>query len=49
LIPVYSEMLLTICRYYRVLPDPRTLKLREIRWFYDGIRHELRENSKPKK
>jgi hypothetical protein len=41
-------MLLTICRNYRVLPEPRSMKLAEIRWFYDGIRESLKEATKPK-
>jgi hypothetical protein len=45
---VYSEMLLQVCRDYPGLPDPRTLTLSEIRFFYDGIRYELQEHSKPK-
>ena len=45
---VYGEMLLQVCRDYPGLPDPRTLKAREIRFFYEGLRGELTENSKPK-
>lgn len=44
---VYAEMLIQICRSYRSLPDPRTLAMGEIRWFYEGIRAELREATKP--
>lgn len=43
---VYSEMLWQICRDYPGLPDPRTLKRVEIRFFYDGLRAELREATK---
>ena len=39
---VYSEMLLQICRDYATLPDPRTLRLYEIRFYYAGLRAELR-------
>ena len=46
--PVYTEMLLQICRDYPALPDPRTLKAREIRFFYEGLRAELKEQTKPK-
>ena len=48
LVPVYGEMLLQICRDYPALPDPRTLTLREIRFFYNGLRPELRKHTKPK-
>ena len=34
-------MLLQICRDYATLPDIRTLELSEIRFFYNGLRHEL--------
>jgi len=46
---VYSEMLLQVCRDYSGLPDPRTLKAHEIRFFYNGLRPELKTYSKPKK
>jgi hypothetical protein len=45
---VYAEMLIQICRSYSTLPDPRTLTTREIRWFYEAIRAELHELTKPK-
>jgi hypothetical protein len=48
LLNVYAEMLMQICRDYPGLPDPRTLEMHEIRFFYDGIRAELRELTKPK-
>jgi hypothetical protein len=38
---VYVEQLLQICRDYQSLPDPRTLRMREIRLFYDALRWEL--------
>ena len=41
---VYSTMLLQICRDYSGLPDPRTLTMREIKWFYDGLRSELKKH-----
>jgi hypothetical protein len=47
MVPVYTEMLLTVCRTYRALPDPRTMKLSEIRWFYEGLRESLKESTKP--
>lgn len=45
---VYREMLLTICSHYRSLPDPRTLTLCEIRFFFNGMRKELRAMTAPK-
>jgi hypothetical protein len=45
---VYREMLLTICSEYSCLPDPRTLSMTEIRFFYNGVRAELKRRSKPK-
>jgi len=42
-------MLLQICSDYPGLPDPRTLTLDEIRFFYSGLRKGLRERTKPKK
>ena len=46
LLPVYCEMLWQICRDYSGLPDVRTLKLSEIRFFYEGLRAELKEVTK---
>jgi hypothetical protein len=46
---VYREMLVQICRDYPGLPDPRTLRAHEIRFFYEPLRAELIEHSKPKK
>ena len=46
--PVYTEMLLQISRDYPGLPDPRTLKAHEIRFFFEGIRAELKEHTKPR-
>lgn len=43
---VYTEMFFQICRDYPSLPDPRTLKLREIRFFYNGLRAELKKHTK---
>lgn len=45
---VYAEMLLQITRDYAGLPDPRTLSAHEIRFFYDGLRYELMEATKPR-
>lgn len=44
---VYAEMLLQVCRDYPGLPDPRTLRASEIRFFYEGLREELKEATKP--
>jgi hypothetical protein len=49
LIPVYREMLLQICRDYTGLPDPRTLTLVEIAFFYEALREELHRRTKLKK
>lgn len=46
--PVYSEMLLQICRDYSGLPDIRTLKIHEVLFFYNGLRAELQQHTKPK-
>ncbi|MBK2258736.1 hypothetical protein [Francisella philomiragia] len=46
---VYKEMLLQITRDYASLPDPRTLTMTEIRFFYEGLREELKQSTKPKK
>jgi hypothetical protein len=45
---VYTEMLLQVTREYPGLPDARTLKAREIRFFYDGLRGELKRHTTPK-
>lgn len=45
---VYREMLLQICRDYPGLPDPRTLTMSQIRFFYEGLRSELLEATKPR-
>lgn len=49
LVPVYREMILQITRDYPGLPDPRTMRLHEIRFFYEGLRRELREATKSSK
>lgn len=48
MVNVYREMLLQICRDYHSLPDPRSLSLAEIRFFYEGLRPELIKISKPR-
>lgn len=45
---VYTEMLLQVCRDYPGLPDPRTLRGHEIRFFYEGLREEIKRATKPK-
>ncbi len=45
---VHVEMLIQICRDYASLPDPRSLTLGEIRFFYDGMRAELHAATKPR-
>jgi len=47
-VAVYSEMLLQIAREYPGLPDPRTMELEEIRFFYNGLRGDLRRASQRK-
>lgn len=42
---VYSEMFLQICRDYQCLPDVRTIKAGEIRFFYEGLRAELKQHT----
>jgi len=44
----YKEMLLQIARDYPGLPDPRTLTVVEIVFFYDGLRPELRKHTRTK-
>ena len=43
---VYREMFLNICGMYSCLPDPRSLSLDEVAFFYEGIREQLKENTK---
>lgn len=44
----YTEMLLQVARDYPGIPDPRTLRIHEIVWFYNGLRPELKRHTKPK-
>lgn len=39
-------MLLQVCRDYPGLPDPRTMTIDEIRFFYDGLRPTLEKYAK---
>jgi hypothetical protein len=41
-------MLLQIARDYPGLPDPRTLAIAEIVFFYNGLRAELKRHTRPK-
>jgi hypothetical protein len=41
-------MLLQVARDYPGLPDPRTLGIGEIVFFYNGLREELKKHTKPK-
>ena len=43
---VFKEMFLQILRDYASLPDIRTLTIKEIVFFYDGLRGELKEVTK---
>lgn len=47
-ISVYKEMFLQITRDYSSLPDVRGLKISEIVFFYEGLRAELKETTKPR-
>lgn len=40
-------MLVQVCRQYSSLPDPRTLTLTEIRFFYEGLRKSLQRDTAP--
>lgn len=47
---VHRTMLWQICRDYTTgIPDARTLTVTEIVFWYDGLRHELYERTKPRK
>lgn len=43
---VYGEMLAQVCLDYSSLPDPRTLSMAEIRYFYEYLRPTLRRHTK---
>jgi hypothetical protein len=43
---VYGVMLLQICREYHNLPPYKDLTLSEIRYFYGGLRNELKSIAK---
>jgi hypothetical protein len=48
IIAVYDEMFINILRHYKCLPDVKALKFREIKYFYERLRYELRETTKPR-
>ena len=45
IVAVYTEMLLQVSREYPGIPDPRTMTMEEIRFFYEGLRPELQKFS----
>ena len=45
-LPVYKEMLLQVTSEYNGLPDVRSLKAGEIRFFYNGMRANLKNVTK---
>lgn len=45
---VYTEMYIQVLRDYPSLPDVRTIVAHEIRFFYNGLRNELKEHTKAK-
>jgi hypothetical protein len=54
LVNVYREMLVHICREYPSLPDPRSLTMSEIRFFYEPLRESVlkpkpKQQPKPKR
>jgi hypothetical protein len=44
---VYTEMILQVTRDFSGIPDYRTMNMSEIRYFYEGLRTELKEVTKP--
>lgn len=48
LVPVYTEMIFQIASDFPGLPDPRTMTLSEIRWWYEGVRPALKKHTAPK-
>ena len=43
---IHGEMFLQICKDYASLPDPRSLSIGEIRFFYAGLVPDLKYRSK---
>lgn len=48
-VPVYSEMLRQITRDYSGLPNVRRMPMHEIRFWYEGLRPELKRATEPPK
>jgi len=46
LVRVYSEMMTQCAFNYPGLPDPRTMTLDEIRYFYESLRPSLKQSTK---
>ena len=46
---VYREMLYQVARDYSSIGDVRKLKISEIVFWYEGLRSEIREFTKPRK
>lgn len=44
---VYREMFLQVCADYHSLPDPMSMRLSDIRFFYDGLRATLKKHTDP--
>lgn len=42
----YKEMILQVARDYPGLPDPRTLTIGEVVYFYSGLREELKKHTR---
>lgn len=45
---VYGEMVLQIARDYPGLPDVRSMRLSDIRFFFEALRDELKRNTIPR-
>ncbi len=46
---VYGEMLLQIAMDFPALPDVRSLRMGEIRYWYNGLRATLKKRTAPQK
>jgi len=44
---VHREMFIQVCRDYASLPTVENLKMHQIRFFYEGLREELKHTTKP--
>lgn len=45
---VYGEMLQQVVRDYAGVDSPRSLSMSEIRWYYEGLRAELKKHTRPR-